>query len=87
LDAELIVGQNLVSWGYGESPKTLEEFYTRLEALTDVILEMDHVCGYCYTQLTDVEQEKNGIYYYNRTLKFDMQRIAAIFSKVPKSYQ
>lgn len=87
LDTQLIVGQNLVSWGYGESPKTLEEFYARLEALTEVILEMDHACGYCYTQLTDVEQEKNGIYYYNRTLKFDMQRIAAIFSKVPKAYQ
>lgn len=87
LNSELIVGQNLVSWGYGESPKTLEEFYARLEALTDVILEMDHACGYCYTQLTDVEQEKNGIYYYDRTLKFDMQRIAAIFSKVPKAYQ
>lgn len=87
LDTQLIVGQNLVSWGYGESPKTLEEFYARLEALTNVMLEMDHACGYCYTQLTDVEQEKNGIYYYDRTLKFDMKRIASIFSKVPKAYQ
>ena len=37
--------------------------------------------GYCYTQLTDVEQEQNGIYNYDRTAKFDMERIAAIFSK------
>lgn len=27
----------------------------------------------------DVEQEKNGIYYYDRTPKFDMNRIKAIF--------
>lgn len=38
-----------------------------------------------YTQLTDVEQEQNGIYSYDRTSKFDMARIKAIFSKRPVS--
>jgi len=75
------------SWGYGTDPQTLEEFYTRLEGLTDVILSLDHVCGYCYTQLTDIEQEQNGIYNYDRSTKFDMQRIAQIFSKVPERYK
>ena len=42
--------------------------------------------GYCYTQLTDVEQEQNGIYNYNRTKKFDMNRIKTIFSKQPASF-
>ena len=28
------------------------------------------ICGLCYTQLYDVEQEKNGIYTYNRQPKF-----------------
>jgi len=65
----------------GIRPTTLEEFYARLEKLTDVILSFDHICGYCYTQLTDVEQEQNGIYNYDRTEKFDMKRIHAIFSK------
>ncbi len=69
------------SWGYGEGPKTLEEYYTRLEALTDVLLSIDIVWGYCYTQLTDVEQEQNGIYNYDRTKKFDMNKIKKIFSK------
>ena len=32
-----------------------------------------------------VEQEQNGIYYYDRTPKFDMKRIHAIFSKTPES--
>jgi hypothetical protein len=31
--------------------------------------------GYCYTQLTDIYQEQNGIYKYDRSPKFDMQRI------------
>ena len=72
------------SWGYGESPKSLEEFYDRLEGQVDAILKLNHVWGYCYTQLTDVEQEQNGIYFYNRSAKFDMKRIKAIFSKTPE---
>ena len=58
-------------------------YYQRLEALTDVLLSLDHVSGYCYTQLTDIEQEQNGIYNYDRSEKFDMSRINAIFSKTP----
>jgi beta-galactosidase/beta-glucuronidase len=69
------------SWGYGNAPKTLEEYYTRLEALTDIILSYKYIIGYCYTQLTDIEQEQNGIYNYDRTPKFDMGRIHAVFSK------
>jgi hypothetical protein len=69
------------SWGYGVAPKTIEEFYSQLEALVDTILSQRHICGYCYTQLTDVEQEQNGIYNYDRSTKFDMRRIAAIIGK------
>ncbi|MHC4983545.1 MAG: glycoside hydrolase family 2 protein [Planctomycetota bacterium] len=71
------------SWGYGKTPKGPEEFYRRLEALTDVLLGFDHISGYCYTQLTDIEQEQNGIYFYDRGEKFDMARIAANFSRKP----
>jgi hypothetical protein len=69
------------SWGYGDAPKSLEEFYTRLEKLTEAILSFPHISGYCYTQLTDVEQEQNGVYNYDRTEKFDMKRISAVFGK------
>ncbi len=71
------------SWGYGETIKTLEDFYKALEGEVDALKESKHVCGFCYTQLTDVEQEKNGIYFYNRTPKFDMKRIKAIFERIP----
>lgn len=74
------------SWGYGEPPHSLEEFYTRLEGQVDALMSIaDNVWGYCYTQLTDVEQEQNGIYFYDRSKKFDMKRIKAIFSKTPPS--
>ena len=74
------------SWGYGEPPRSLEEFYARLEGQVDAVLSLSNdIWGYCYTQLTDVEQEQNGIYYYDRTPKFDMKRIHTIFSKTPES--
>lgn len=69
------------SWGYGEDPQSLDEFYTRLEGLVDAVLAHDHICGFCYTQLTDIEQEQNGVYNYDRSAKFDMTRVAAIFRK------
>lgn len=73
-----------VSWGYGEPPHSLEEYYDRLEKQVEAVLSLsEHVWGYCFTQLTDVEQEQNGIYFYDRTSKFDMERIRAIFSKEP----
>ncbi len=63
------------SWGYGERPKTIDEFYERFEGLCAVLLGNPHMFGYCYTQLTDIYQEQNGIYTFDRQVKFDMERI------------
>jgi beta-galactosidase/beta-glucuronidase len=70
-------------WGYGDAPKSMEEFYSRLAELVDATLAQPGYVGYCYTQLTDVEQEVNGIYQYDRTPKFDLARIHAAFSRDP----
>lgn len=74
------------SWGYGGLPQTEEEFYARLEGQIKALKDSEHVTGFCYTQLTDVEQEKNGIYYYDRSPKLDMNRIKAIFELIPSSH-
>ena len=68
-------------WGYGSGPKTEEEFYTRYQGLVDAQLDNPDLFGFCYTQLTDVEQEKNGLYYYDRRPKFDLKRMHAITSR------
>ena len=73
------------AWGYGRPPGSIEEFYGRLEGLVEVILSLPHVAGYAYTQLTDVEQERNGIYYFDRRPKFAMDRIRKILSRDPAS--
>ena len=73
------------SWGYGKSAVTKEDFYKRLESQVDALLSLsDKVWGYCYTQLTDVEQEENGLYLYDRTPKYDSKRLKAIFGKNPE---
>ena len=69
-------------WGYGNGPKTLEEFYRRFEGLCGVLLDNPHMFGYCYTQLTDVFQEQNGIFGFDRDPKFDLTRLNAIQKRV-----
>ncbi len=69
------------AWGYGNVPATPEEFLARLKGLTDVLIDNPCITGFCYTQLTDVEQEQNGLYTYDRKPKFDPAVIAPIFSR------
>lgn len=66
------------SWGYGERPSSIEEFYRRFEGLCGVLLDNPRMFGYCYTQLTDVFQEQNGIFRFNRQGKFDLERLRKI---------
>ena len=70
------------AWGYGNAARSLEEFYERYDGLTTALIDNPKMLGFCYTQLTDVEQELNGIYYYDRTEKFDAQRLYKINTKV-----
>lgn len=59
------------AWGYGDRPRSGEEFLRRYEGLTRALLDNPAVCAFCYTQLTDVEQEVNGLCTYDRRPKFD----------------
>ena len=67
------------SWGYGKRPTDIEEVYHRIEKLTAILLNHPNIAGYCYTQLTDIEQEQNGIYTYDRREKFDAARLKKYF--------
>ena len=68
-------------WGYGERVKSREEFLERYKGLTDVLLDNPDHFAFCYTQLTDVEQEQNGLYTYDRKPKFPAEVIHAINSR------
>ena len=69
-------------WSYGRTTTCYEEFYSRYEGLTHALLDNPAIMGFCYTQLTDVEQEQNGLYLYEtREPKFDMEVISRITKK------
>ena len=84
--------KKIKSWGHGDKvrPKTIKEVYERMEKLTEVVLKTKHIQGFCYTQLTDVEQETNGVYLYDRTNKFNVKKLSKIFRdmslKLKKGY-
>lgn len=65
-------------WGYGNRPKSEEEFIQRYKGLTEALLNNPRICGFCYTQLYDIEQEVNGLYTYDRKPKFDPEIIRNI---------
>jgi len=68
------------SWGYGKRPTDIEDVYERIEGLTKALTDHPNIAGYTYTQLTDVEQEQNGIFHYDRSPKFDADRLKQAFA-------
>ncbi len=70
--------ENKEGWGYGANVKDREEFVARYKGLTEALLNNPNMCAFCYTQLTDVEFELNGLYTYDRKIKFPAEVIAAI---------
>lgn len=74
--------QSEEAWGYGQAPQTKDEFMARYRGLTEILLNHPRMFGFCYTQLYDVEQERNGLYYYDRTPKFAVEQIKAINQQV-----
>lgn len=60
-------------WGYGKQAIDESEYIKRFEELTNAIKNIPNISGYCYTQLTDVQQEINGILDENRKTKFNKE--------------
>ncbi len=66
------------TWGYNEGEASEESFYNHLEELLRGIAQTEFQ-GYCYTQLTDVQQEINGLLRADHSPKFDVQKLKSIF--------
>jgi beta-galactosidase/beta-glucuronidase len=68
-------------WGYSGIEPTLDAFLKRLDGLVKALRANPVFAGYCYTQLTDVEQEINGLMTYDRRPKADPAEFAKIFNQ------
>ena len=68
---------NAEGWGYTRAE--LEEgFLADYDRIVKAIYHSEVLNGFCYTQLTDVEQEKNGLLSAGRQPKVPVEKIAAI---------
>ncbi len=65
-------------WGYGDIPRTKAAFMKRFRETMRAVMGIPHACGFCYTQLYDIEQEINGLYTYDRKPKFDTDAIRRV---------
>ena len=65
-------------WGYGNKVADKEAFLKRFDDITTAIKEIPYVNGYCYTQVTDVQQEINGLMDMKRRYKVDPEKIREI---------
>lgn len=69
------------AWGYGNMPASEKAFIERFRGLADAILDNPEIMGLCYTQLTNVEQEQNGLFTYDRQPKFPVEIFREILSR------
>ncbi len=62
---------------YGSVDDT-DELLAKIEDLMGAIASLPFISGFCYTQLTDVEQEINGLTTYDRKPKVPIERMKQI---------
>lgn len=65
-------------WGYGEQAQDEAEFLNRFASQIEAICRIPYFTGFCYTQLTDVQQEVNGLVDMDRRAKLSPEGIARI---------
>jgi hypothetical protein len=72
-------------WGYTTASDS-NDLLARIEGLCMAVVEKGHVCGFVWTQLTDIEQETNGLYTYDRRPKLEPARVKAVVEKAARKY-
>lgn len=75
------------SWGYHDKVSDEEAFFERYQSLTDAARAISYCQGYVYTQLTDVQQEQNGILTPDRKPKVDVERFRRLTINPDGRYQ
>ena len=66
------------AWGYSGAAQNEEAFLKQLGSIMQGVYSCNFQ-GYCYTQLTDVQQEVNGLLTAERKPKADIEKLKALF--------
>lgn len=65
-------------WGYGNKVNSKEDFIKRFDDITTAVKKIPYCCGFCYTQVSDVQQEINGLMDMERNFKVESEIIKEI---------
>lgn len=68
------------AWGYGARPPCAASALSRIVDLVGAVTRNPNIAGACYTQLYDVEQERNGLLTCDRRFKFPAEALRVAFS-------
>ena len=69
------------AFSYGDIPETEHAFQRRIEQTLGEIAASPSLAGYVWTQLTDVQQEINGLLTFDRQPKLALETLRALFSQ------
>ncbi|EHK24330.1 glycoside hydrolase family 2 protein [Trichoderma virens Gv29-8] len=72
-------------WGYTTATDP-EDLLKRIERVVKGVAGGGHCCGFVYTQLTDIEQETNGLYTYMRQEKLDAAKVKAVMEEAAQMF-
>ncbi|RMZ72711.1 glycoside hydrolase family 2 [Pyrenophora seminiperda CCB06] len=78
-------GDKTRDWGYTTATDAID-LLGRIEKMMKGIVEGGHCCGFVYTQLTDIEQEVNGVYTPDRKEKLDAAEVKKVIENIIRTY-
>ncbi|KAF2759530.1 family 2 glycoside hydrolase [Pseudovirgaria hyperparasitica] len=67
-------------WGYTTAADP-SDLLARIEKLVLAVVEGGHCSGFVWTQLSDIEQETNGLYAFDRTPKLPAAEVRAVMER------
>ena len=71
-------------FAYGDLPESTAELEQRFRVIAKEIDKADSLSGFVWTQLTDVQQETNGVLYFDRSPKLPIEILKDIISSIGK---
>ncbi|KAF2728423.1 glycoside hydrolase [Polyplosphaeria fusca] len=72
-------------WGYTTAADPAD-LLARIEKLVNAVVDGGHCAGFVWTQLTDIEQETNGLYSWDRKEKLEAAKVKAVMDSAKEKY-
>lgn len=69
-------------WGYGDTAESPDAFLSLFRHIIETASALDGISGWCYTQFSDVEKEKNGLLCADRTPKVEPSLIRNLIKEI-----